>query len=72
MLSLFYADVILLVFYFFQKADLAVCDLTITYDRRRAVDFTMPFMTLGKKFKDRADYVEWRMAQDLVAYYTYS
>lgn len=34
----------------FQKADLAVCDLTITYERRRAVDFTMPFMTLGNFF----------------------
>ena len=30
-----------------QKADLAACDLTITYERRTAVDFTMPFMTLG-------------------------
>ncbi|CAH0553023.1 unnamed protein product [Brassicogethes aeneus] len=30
-----------------RKADLAVCDLTITYERRKAVDFTMPFMTLG-------------------------
>ncbi|XP_075219251.1 glutamate receptor ionotropic, kainate 2-like isoform X6 [Lycorma delicatula] len=29
------------------RADLAICDLTITYDRRSAVDFTMPFMTLG-------------------------
>nr|AUF73077.1 ionotropic receptor [Anoplophora chinensis] len=29
------------------KADLAVCDLTITYERRTAVDFTLPFMTLG-------------------------
>ncbi|KAJ6638984.1 Glutamate receptor ionotropic, kainate 2 [Pseudolycoriella hygida] len=29
------------------KADLAICDLTITYERRTAVDFTMPFMTLG-------------------------
>jgi glutamate receptor, ionotropic, invertebrate len=26
---------------------LAICDLTITYERRTAVDFTMPFMTLG-------------------------
>lgn len=33
--------------YFLQKADLAICDLTITYERRTAVDFTMPFMTLG-------------------------
>ncbi|XP_034244808.1 glutamate receptor ionotropic, kainate 2-like isoform X2 [Thrips palmi] len=30
-----------------RKADLGLCDLTITYDRERAVDFTMPFMTLG-------------------------
>ncbi|CAG9764243.1 unnamed protein product [Ceutorhynchus assimilis] len=30
-----------------RKADLAVCDLTITYERRLAVDFTTPFMTLG-------------------------
>lgn len=33
--------------YNMQKADLAICDLTITYERRTAVDFTMPFMTLG-------------------------
>lgn len=26
---------------------MAICDLTITYERRTAVDFTMPFMTLG-------------------------
>jgi hypothetical protein len=38
---------IILVF-MLQRADLAICDLTITYDRRSAVDFTMPFMTLGK------------------------
>lgn len=31
----------------FQKADLAICDLTITYERRSTVDFTTPFMTLG-------------------------
>lgn len=30
-----------------KKADLAICDLTITYERRKAVDFTMPFMNLG-------------------------
>ncbi|XP_050427756.1 glutamate receptor ionotropic, kainate 2-like isoform X3 [Adelges cooleyi] len=29
------------------RADLAVCDLTITHERRSAVDFTMPFMNLG-------------------------
>ncbi|XP_044006778.1 glutamate receptor ionotropic, kainate 2 isoform X4 [Aphidius gifuensis] len=30
-----------------QKADLAIGDLTITYEREQAVDFTMPFMNLG-------------------------
>ena len=36
--------------FFPQKADLAVADLTITYEREQGVDFTMPFMNLGKKF----------------------
>lgn len=31
-----------------QQADLAVADLTITYEREQGVDFTMPFMNLGK------------------------
>ncbi|XP_022827830.1 glutamate receptor ionotropic, kainate 2 isoform X6 [Spodoptera litura] len=30
-----------------QRADLAIADLTITYDREQVVDFTMPFMNLG-------------------------
>ncbi|XP_014272498.1 glutamate receptor ionotropic, kainate 2 isoform X2 [Halyomorpha halys] len=30
-----------------RRADLGICDLTINYERRSAVDFTMPFMTLG-------------------------
>ncbi|XP_072932697.1 glutamate receptor ionotropic, kainate 2-like isoform X2 [Epargyreus clarus] len=30
-----------------RKAELAICDLTITYERRSSVDFTTPFMTLG-------------------------
>lgn len=30
-----------------RRADLAICDLTITQERRSVVDFTMPFMTLG-------------------------
>lgn len=34
---------------FLQKADIAIADLTITYDREQAVDFTMPFMNLGKQ-----------------------
>ncbi|KAG1662335.1 Glutamate receptor ionotropic, kainate 2 [Nymphon striatum] len=29
------------------EADLAIGDLTITYEREQAVDFTMPFMNLG-------------------------
>ncbi len=33
---------------FSQKADLAIADLTITYEREQAVDFTMPFMNLGR------------------------
>lgn len=31
----------------FQRADLAITDLTITSERESAVDFTMPFMNLG-------------------------
>lgn len=27
---------------------MAICDLTITFERRQVVDFTMPFMSLGK------------------------
>lgn len=30
-----------------QRADLAIADLTITYEREQVVDFTMPFMNLG-------------------------
>ncbi|XP_017773925.1 PREDICTED: glutamate receptor ionotropic, kainate 2-like [Nicrophorus vespilloides] len=30
-----------------RKAHLAICDLTITHERREVVDFSMPFMTLG-------------------------
>ena len=30
-----------------QKADMAIADLSITYERERAVDFSNPFMTLG-------------------------
>ncbi|XP_024216292.1 glutamate receptor ionotropic, kainate 2 isoform X2 [Halyomorpha halys] len=30
-----------------QRADIAIADLTITYEREQAVDFTMPFMSLG-------------------------
>ncbi|CAL1681831.1 unnamed protein product [Lasius platythorax] len=30
-----------------RESDLAICDLTITFARESAVDFTMPFMNLG-------------------------
>ncbi|CAL1279907.1 unnamed protein product [Larinioides sclopetarius] len=30
-----------------QRADIAIADLTITFQREQAVDFTMPFMNLG-------------------------
>lgn len=30
-----------------QRADLAIGDLTITYERETVVDFSMPFMNLG-------------------------
>jgi hypothetical protein len=33
---------------FFQRADLAICDLTITHEREQMIDFTMPFMNLGE------------------------
>lgn len=30
-----------------QRADMAICDFTITPERKKAVDFTAPFMSLG-------------------------
>lgn len=33
--------------FFFQEADLAVGDFTITEERKKVVDFSVPFMTLG-------------------------
>ncbi|KDR09166.1 glutamate receptor ionotropic, kainate 2-like isoform X2 [Zootermopsis nevadensis] len=30
-----------------RTADLAICDLTITHEREKLIDFTMPFMNLG-------------------------
>lgn len=32
----------------FQRADLAIADITITQERERDVDFTMPYMNLGE------------------------
>jgi ABC-type amino acid transport substrate-binding protein len=37
-----------------QKADLAIADLTITYEREQAVDFSMPFMNLGIRYANIA------------------
>lgn len=34
--------------FIFQRADLAISDLTITSERQEAIDFTTPFMNLGK------------------------
>lgn len=31
----------------YKRADLAIGDLTITYDRETAVDFTKPFLNTG-------------------------
>lgn len=33
-----------------QRADLAIGDLTITYEREQIIDYSMPFMNLGKIF----------------------
>lgn len=41
-----------------QRADLAIGDLTITFERRQAVDFTSPFMNLGTYNDDLALKVE--------------
>lgn len=32
----------------FQKADMAIADLSVSYEREQAVDFTLPFMNTGK------------------------
>ena len=35
-------------FFSHQRADMAMADLTINYQREMVVDFTMPFLELGK------------------------
>ncbi len=37
----------------FQKADMAVIDLSITTQRQKAVDFTMPYMNTGKVLRKK-------------------
>ena len=34
-------------FLFYQKVDLGIADLSINYEREKAVDFTLPFMNTG-------------------------
>lgn len=34
----------------FQRADLAVADITITREREKDADFTLPFLDLGNKY----------------------
>lgn len=41
-------NILIYFFPFLQKADLAICDLTITSERQSAVDFTVPFLNLGE------------------------
>ena len=36
-------------YYFSQKVDLGIADLSINYEREKAVDFTLPFMNTGIK-----------------------
>ena len=43
----------------FQKADLAITDLTITSEREAAVDFTHPFMSLGEHFTAMCSSAHW-------------
>lgn len=35
---------------YFQRADLAVADITITREREKDADFTLPFLDLGNKY----------------------
>ncbi|XP_026748791.1 glutamate receptor ionotropic, kainate 2-like [Galleria mellonella] len=41
-----------------KKADLAVCDLTITEERKKVVDFSVPFMSLGISILFTKEYEE--------------
>ena len=53
---------LLIIFILLKKADMAVCDLTITSERITAVDFTIPFMNLGigiLAYKPPQDSPDW-------------
>ncbi|XP_066261896.1 glutamate receptor ionotropic, kainate 2-like [Euwallacea similis] len=41
-----------------RKADLAICDYTITPQRQEAIDFSLPFMSLGIGILHKAEQVE--------------
>lgn len=43
-----FLEAFLTFFVSFQRADIAMADLTINYQREMVVDFTMPFLDLGK------------------------
>jgi len=49
----------------FQKADLAITDLTITFERESAVDFTHPFMSLGEQFTTMCSGAHWNGSNHL-------
>ena len=42
------AEVIIVFFVADQRADMAIADLSISYQRELVVDFTMPFLDLGE------------------------
>ena len=44
----YFLETIFDLFVSFQRADIAMADLTINYQREMVVDFTMPFLDLGK------------------------
>ena len=59
---------------FFQKADLAIGDITITYEREQAVDFTMPFMNLGTymyEYKQLFTLLSIIISKQLITYITF-
>lgn len=49
----------------FQRADLAITDLTITSEREGAVDFTHPFMSLGEQFTAMCSGAHWNGSNHL-------
>ena len=48
-----------------QKADLAITDLSITYEREQVLDFTMPWMNLGKESMEEYSTLGTTVSDDL-------